>query len=59
MGWLDDVIISMNINFEQTVGDSERQGSPGYCSPWGCKELDMTGQLNNNDNILLLLIVAP
>ena len=18
------------------------------CSPWGCKELDMTGQLNNN-----------
>ena len=28
--------------FEQTLGDSERQGSLACCSPWGCKELDMT-----------------
>ena len=28
--------------FEQTVGDSEGQGSLGCRSPWGCKELDMT-----------------
>ena len=28
--------------FEQTLGDSEGQGSRVYCSPWGCKELDMT-----------------
>ena len=28
--------------FEQTLGDSEGQGSLVYCSPWGCKELDMT-----------------
>ena len=28
--------------FEQTLGDSESQGSPPCCSPWGCKESDMT-----------------
>ena len=34
--------------FEQTVGDSEGQGSLACCSPWGHKELDTTWQLNNN-----------
>ena len=28
--------------FEQTLGDSEGQGSLECCSPWGCKESDMT-----------------
>ena len=28
--------------FEQTLGDSERHGSLVCCSPWGCKESDMT-----------------
>ena len=32
--------------FEQTLGDSEGQGSLMCCSPWGCKESDMTEQLN-------------
>ena len=27
---------------EQTLGDSEEQGSLACCSPWGHKELDMT-----------------
>ena len=27
---------------EQTLGDSEGQGSLAYCSPWGCKDSDMT-----------------
>ena len=27
---------------EQTPGDGEGQGSLACCSPWGCKELDMT-----------------
>ena len=27
--------------FEQTLGDSEGQGSMACCSPWGRKELDM------------------
>ena len=26
--------------FEQTLGDSEGQGSLACCSPWGCKESD-------------------
>ena len=34
--------------FEQTPGDREAQGSLVCCSPWGCKELDMAQQLNNN-----------
>ena len=28
--------------FEQTQGDSKGQGSLAYCSPWSCKESDMT-----------------
>ena len=36
--------------FEQTLGDSEGQGRLACCSPWGRKELDMTEQLENNNN---------
>ena len=32
---------------EQTPGVGEGQGSLACCSPWGRKESDMTGQLNN------------
>ena len=28
--------------FEQTLGDGERQESPLCCSPWSCKESDTT-----------------
>ena len=28
--------------FEQALGDSEGQGSLACCSPWGCKESNMT-----------------
>ena len=28
--------------FEQTLRDSHGQGSLTCCSPWACKELDMT-----------------
>ena len=34
--------------FEQTLRDSEGQGSLACCSPWVYKESDMTEQLNNN-----------
>ena len=33
----------------KTSGDSEGQRGLVCCSPWNCKELDMTGWLNNND----------
>ena len=35
--------------FEQTLGDSEGQGSLVCCSPWGLKESDMAEQLNSNN----------
>ena len=37
--------------FEQALGDGEGLGGLACCSPWGCKELDMTEQLNNNKPI--------
>ena len=33
--------------FEQDLGDGEGQGILACYSPWGCKELDMTEQMNN------------
>ena len=33
--------------FEQALGAGDGQGSLGCCSPWGCKESDMTEWLNN------------
>ena len=32
--------------FEQTLGDSEGQGSLSCCSSWDCKESDTTWRLN-------------
>ena len=37
--------------FEHVTRDGERQGSLEGCSPWGCKELDTTSCLNNNNKI--------
>ena len=37
--------------FEQTLEDSEGQGSLACCSPWGQKELDSTEQLNDNNKV--------
>ena len=41
--------------FGQTRGDDEGQGGLVCCSPWGCKELDMTEQLNNNNEFTNLI----
>ena len=35
--------------FEQAPGDGEGQGSLACYGPWGCKESDMTEQLNNKN----------
>ena len=48
--------------FEQTLGDSEGQGSLVCCSPWGHKESDTTEWLNNNNNVWTtwcLLLIFP
>ena len=39
--------------FEQTPGDSERQGNLERCSPWGHKQLDMIEWLNNNKILIV------
>ena len=39
---------STDMKFDQTPGDSERQGSLTCCSPCGHKELEMTERLNNS-----------
>ena len=43
------LIDSKGYEFEQTLGDSEGQGSLVCYSPWHCKESDTTDQLNNDD----------
>ena len=35
--------------FEETLGDTEGQGSLVCCSPWSHKESDTTEGLNNNN----------
>ena len=49
MRWLDGITNSME--FEQTPGDYEGQGNLVCYSPWGCKESDTTGWLNNNKDM--------
>ena len=48
MRWLDGITDLTDMSpFEQTLGDSQGQGSLMCRSPWGCKELDTTQQLKN------------
>ena len=43
VGWLHRLY---GHEFEQALGVGDGQGSLACCSPWGCKELDTTEQLN-------------
>ena len=46
MRWLDDIANAVNVNLGklwEMVRDREGQGGLACCSPWGRKELDMTG----------------
>ena len=43
VGWYDQL---NGHEFEQAPGGGEGQGSLVCCSQWGCKESDMTEQLN-------------
>ena len=44
--------------FEQTLGDSEGQGSLAYRSLWDHKESDMTERLNNNNKLSLSEVIS-
>ena len=35
--------------FEKALGDGEGQGSLACSRPWGCKELNTTERLNNDN----------
>ena len=48
--------------FEQAVGVGDGQGSLVCCSPWGCKEMDTTEQLNwtwDLSKLLRVTVVHP
>ena len=47
--WLYGITDSMDMSLSKLRENGERQGSLARCSPWGCKESDMTEQLNNNN----------
>ena len=44
--YLNILINTAGLEFEQAPGVGDRQGSLVCCSPWGCKESEMTEQLN-------------
>ena len=48
MRWFNGITDSMDTESEHILGDSEGQGSPERCGPWGHKESDRTQQVNNN-----------
>ena len=41
MRWLDSITNSVDVNLSK-LQEIEDNREPGGCSPWGCKELDMT-----------------
>ena len=42
MRWLNGIIDLMDMSLSDLLGVGGGQGSLTHCSPWGCKELDMT-----------------
>ena len=44
---VDGIINSVDMSLSKFWDIAEGQGSLTCCSPWGCKESDMTEQLNN------------
>ena len=44
--------------FEQIPGHTEGQGRLECCSPWGCKESDMSQRLNNKTTFYVFISVA-
>ena len=49
MRWLDGITDSMDMSFSKLWEMVKNRDLACY-SPWGCKELDTTEQLDNNRN---------
>ena len=54
-GWIAS-LIQWTYEFEQFPDAGDGQGSLACCSPWGCKESDMTEQLNWTDCFILMIL---
>ena len=50
MRLLDGITDAMKRELGQTLGDGKGQGGLACCSPWGCKELDVTQSLNDTSD---------
>ena len=46
MRWLDGITDSMDMSLSRLWGVGDGHGDLACCSPWGCKESDMTERLN-------------
>ena len=46
MRWLDGITDSMDVSLSELKGAGDGQGGLVCFSSWGCKESDMTEQLN-------------
>ena len=46
MTWLDGITDSMDVCLSELRGVGDGQEGLACCSSWGCKESDMTEQLN-------------
>ena len=53
MRLLDGITNVIRNELGQVLGDGEGQRGLLCCSPWGRKELGMTGQFKNNNNTKL------
>ena len=49
--WLNGITSASGHELGQTSGADEGQGGLVCSSPWGHKESNMTGRLNNNNDI--------
>ena len=52
MKWMDGITNAMDMNLgklREMVRDREA------CTPWACKELDITGRLNNNKYLYVFI----
>ena len=49
MRWLDGITDSTDVSLCELWGVGDGQGGLVCCNSWGCKELDMTEQLNRTE----------
>ena len=56
MRWLHGITHSIDMSLSMLWELAKNREGLAHCSPWGCKESDMTEQLNNNNIVLILCV---